>query len=210
MPLSIIGAGQGRTGTLSLKVALERLGLGPCYHAVEIHHTPAWRLWLRALDHHPVDWEEIFTGYSATVDSPGCLFYAELADRYPEAKVILTLREPNSWYESAQGTYLSPANLRMFQEAPESLEIELARKELTVGFGTQLSDRAAVVAAFERHNVAVQRTIPPDRLLVYDVKHGWEPLCRFLGVTIPQSPFPHANVKKMESVPSPTRICPLP
>jgi hypothetical protein len=200
VPLAIIGAGQGRTGTKSLKLALEELGFGPCYHGTDMYrnHPPGWHLWVRALDGEPVDWDVIFDGYKATTDSPACLFYRELAEKYPSAKVILTVRESNSWIASAQATYLSPAGIKTLNEPSDSTAVELLRKELTAGFGAQLENRESVIAAYERHNAEVQAAIPPERLLVYDVTQGWAPLCEFLGVPVPETPFPHANLKGIE------------
>ncbi|MFL6603926.1 MAG: sulfotransferase family protein [Steroidobacteraceae bacterium] len=198
MPIAVIGAGQGRSGTMSLKLALEQLGFGPCYHGGEQvykYRSPGWHLWLRAFKRESFDWDELFSGYSSTVDSPVCLFYRELAENYPSAKVILTLREPNAWFDSVYATYLSPEFISHFKESAGVAEWELMEKEVVVGFGVQVDriNRDSVIAAYERHNADVQRAIPPDRLLVYDVTEGWEPLCRFLGVPMPATPFPRAN-----------------
>jgi hypothetical protein len=198
MPLALIGAGQGRTGTKSLQSALEELGFGPCYHGgdqVYAYRSPGWQLWLRALKGEPVSWDEVFGTYRATVDSPGCLFYRELAAKYPSAKVILTVRDPDSWFDSIHATFLSPQAIQYFKETMGPEELELFEKEHFAVFGTQL-DRDSVIAAYKRHNAEVQRSIASDRLLVYEVTQGWEPLCGFLGVPVPPTPFPHAHSRK--------------
>jgi len=198
MPLKIIGAGHGRTGTKTLQLALEGLGVGRCYHGGEQvykHRSRGWNLWLRAFKRESIDWDEIFDGYAATVDTPGCLFYRELASEYPAAKVILTVRESLAWYESAFAVYLSPEGIASFMASAAPEERELMEHELSVGFGSRL-DKNSVVAAYERHNAEVQDTIPSQRLLVYDVRQGWEPLCSFLGVPQPDIPFPHSHARK--------------
>lgn len=198
MPLAVIGAGQGRTGTRSLGQALDELGFGPCYHGGEqiyIHRNPGWRLWLQALRKEPTEWDKVFDGFRASVDSPGCVFYRELAEEYPSAKVILTVRDSDSWFASAWSIYLSPQAIRRI-EAEAGPEIaQVMYKELALGFGPNL-DRHSVIEAYERHNAEVQKAIGQDRLLVYEVSQGWGPLCQFLGVPIPDTPFPYRNARQ--------------
>ena len=191
MALSVIGAGLGRTGTMSLKLALEALGLGRCYHMTEVFPDPkAPALWSRAARGEPVDWEEIFAGYGATTDWPGCTFYRALADRYPEAKVILTVRDPDQWFDSTQATIFSDSTSAQIAGG----EIETMMHDVVFGaFGGELHDRAHCIAAYERHNAEVRRAIPAARLLEYDAAEGWAPLCRFLGLPVPDMPFPSAN-----------------
>ncbi len=192
MPLKVIGAGLGRTGTMSLKLALEQLGFGPCYHMVEAINRPgAFRLWAKAGRGEPVDWEEIFRGFASGVDFPPCAFYRELARIYPGAKVILTERDPDSWFDSTQATIFNPATSERIAAVPDMGE--MMRAVAGRVFTAPVSDRAQTIAAFHRHNEAVKRDIPPGRLLVYDVAQGWEPLCAFLGVSVPDGPFPKAN-----------------
>ena len=197
MALDVIGAGLGRTGTLTLKTALEMLGFGPCHHMVEVlAHPEQVPFWNRAADGEAVDWEEVFGDYRAMVDWPGCHFYAELAERYPDAKVILSLRDPERWYESMSETILaSMATMGLDQDAAIAADhpmrfggIIISRK--TFGFDFT---KANVIAAFERHNAEVRRRIPADRLLVFEARDGWEPLCAHLGVPVPDAPFPHVN-----------------
>jgi len=186
MSLRVIGAGLGRTGTLSLKLALEQLGLGPCYHMVEVRTDPI-RLehWNRIAAGEPIDWDEVFAGFQSTVDWPACNYWRELMARYPDAKVILSLRDPEAWFRSTQAT--------IFSDAVQSEAAPSIVKLLTDVMGTDLHDRKRCIAAFERHNAAVCAGVPDGRLLVFDPTQGWGPLCAFLGVPVPDAPFPSVN-----------------
>lgn len=190
MPLSIIGAGFGRTGTMSLKLALDQLGFGPCYHMIEVFKNPkAPGYWEAAADGKPVDWEEVFAGYGSTVDWPGATFYKQLADAYPDAKVILTVRDAEAWFASTQATIFS-LHIRDDTEDPWQ---RMVLKVIGDLFDRQMTDKAKLIAVYKQHNEDVRRTIAPERLLVYDVAQGWEPLCRFLGVEVPSEPMPKVN-----------------
>ncbi|MCK2218452.1 sulfotransferase family protein [Actinomadura sp. ATCC 31491] len=187
--MEVIGVGMGRTGTLSLKHALERLGFAPCYHMVEIQREPErGSAWLDATRGEPVDWERVFHGYRATVDFPGRSFWRELTAHYPQAKVVLTVRDPRQWYDSAMATIYNPAN------APEPGPIDQVwRLRFRHDFGCEPRDADRVIAGFRAHTAAVQGAVPAGRLLTYEVGQGWEPLCAFLGVPVPAEPFPHLN-----------------
>jgi hypothetical protein len=190
MSLEVIGAGFGRTGTMSLKVALEELGFGPCYHMIELFEHPKHvQRWEAAVRGEPVDWEELFYGYRATVDWPGAAFYKELSERYPEARVILTVRDPRRWYESARNTIFN------IQDAASSRAPRMARELASQrGFDGDVEDRRHMIEAFNRWNEEVKEFVPAQRLLVYEVTNGWDPLCDFLGVEAPKGePFPHLN-----------------
>jgi hypothetical protein len=190
MPLSVIGAGFGRTGTMSLKLALDQLGFGPCYHMIEVFKNPkAPGYWEAAADGKPVDWEEVFAGYGSTVDWPGATFYKQLADAYPDAKVILTVRDAEAWFASTQATIFS-LHIRDDTEDPWQ---RMVLKVIGDLFDRQMTDKAKLIAVYNQHNEEVRRTIAPERLLVYDVAQGWEPLCRFLGVEVPSEPMPKVN-----------------
>jgi hypothetical protein len=196
MALSIVGAGLGRTGTLSLKVALERLGFGPCYHMTEVFSHPQHvALWSDALGGR-FAWDELFAGYRAAIDWPACHFWRELADHAPGAKVILTLRSPESWYASIRETIFEVLRAEP-PPAPEMQAWHRMVKELIAErtFGSDFPDRERAIAVYERHNDAVKRALPPERLLVYEVAQGWDPLCRFLGAPVPAEPFPRVNSK---------------
>jgi hypothetical protein len=190
MSLEVIGAGYGRTGTLSLKLALEQLGFGPCFHMSEaIANQARIAGWLEACNGRAV-WGEILAGYRATVDHPGCAFYRELAAAYPDAKVVLTVRDANDWFDSTQATVFSPL---MRNRVPESPLREFLAKTVWGLFGDGIDDRDFMVAAFKRHVTEVQNVIAKDRLLVFEVAQGWVPLCDFLGVAVPATPFPRVN-----------------
>jgi len=193
MPLEVIGAGLGRTGTLSLKLALEHLGFGRCYHMTECFPDPAAPpRWIEAADGRP-DWEAIFRGFGATVDYPGCSFWRELAAVYPDAKVVLSVRDPDKWFDSTQATIFAPELMKQLMGSPLKTFFE---KTVTAAFGDRLHDRDFMVDYFVRRNAAVAAALPAERLLVYDVAEGWAPLCGFLGVGVPETPFPRANVRE--------------
>ena len=193
MPLKVIGAGLGRTGTMSLKVALEQLGIGRCYHMTECFPNPAAPpLWVRAAQGQ-ADWEAIFEGFAATVDYPACSFWRELSDFYPKAKVILTVRDADKWFESTQATIFSPPLLAQLAGSPLQ---EFFERTVIGAFGDRIHDHDFMVDYFRRRNAEVASALPSDRLLVYDVAEGWAPLCRFLGVPVPETPFPRVNVRE--------------
>jgi len=199
MSLKVIGAGFGRTGTLSLAAALEELGFDRCYHMREVlahlKHAPRWSA---ARRQEPLDWDALFTGYQAAVDWPPCAFYRELMDRYPDAKVILTVRDAERWYESARQTIWHVRNAFLpaaWLLPPMRRFTRMLDDVVWIGtFQGRFADKDYALAVFARHIEEVCRTVPPDRLLVYEVSQGWEPLCRFLGVPAPADrPFPHLN-----------------
>ena len=203
MALEVIGAGYPRTGTLSLKTALEALGFAPCHHMTEVFdHPEQWPLWDAVADRRPVDYEALFAGYRASTDAPGCYVWRELAEAFPKAKVILGLREPDAWFKSMQATIFSPSHQAQMAASPVGPTI---RKLAMRGFGAGGQavappegppgppDKDVMTAAMQAHNAAVISALPPERLLVYRITEGWGPLCDFLGVPVPDSPFPHVN-----------------
>lgn len=196
--MQVIGAGFARTGTLSLKAALETLGFRPCYHMVEVFARPQdIAVWQDAADGKPVDWKALFRGYEAEVDWPASLFYDQLMSVYPDAKVLLTVRDPERWYESTFNTiYLArqqgsistlPADL---QERFWPLIDALAWNGI---FHGKFEDKQYAIDVFNRFNQEVQNRVPAGKLLVFEVREGWEPLCQFLGVDVPDVPFPRLN-----------------
>ena len=194
MTLHVIGAGVGRTGTYSLKLALERLGLGPCHHMEEVLHNQPVQvpLWAAAADSRP-DWQAIYDGYESAVDWPTARFFRELGAAYPSAKFILTLRSPERWAESFSHTIYKLMAER--DHAPGELQawMDMAVRVIeTSGFPGGL-DLPALTEAFAAHNEAVKAAIPADRLLTFQVKDGWGPLCAFLGKPVPDEPFPRTN-----------------
>src|SRR3954453_6252787 len=181
--MKVIGAGFGRTGTMSLKVALEELGFGPCYHMVQLmNHPEHVPLWEAATRGKPVNWEQIFGGYQATVDWPSAAFYKELVEVYPQAKVILTIRDPAKWYESTKNTVYTMAGV---SEPSQALRMD-NRLVWDQTFNGNFEERQHAIEVFKEHNEQVRRHIPPEQLLVYEVKEGWEPLVGFLGVEAPK------------------------
>ena len=194
MPLSVIGAGFGRTGTSSLKGALEQMGVGRCYHMIEVFPNPEGPVfWERVADGKAFDWEEIFAPFSATVDWPACRYYRELMARYPEAKVILTERDPEKWYRSCQDTIFSDAHYDELKGSPFEGMIQ---KIVYGAFDGRRHDHDHVIDVYLRHNEEVKRTVPAERLLVYEVSQGWAPLAEFLGLTAPDAPFPVFNTSE--------------
>jgi hypothetical protein len=189
--LRVIGAGVGRTGTLSLREALVRLGVGPCGHMREnFEHPERFALWDEALRHktagEPIDWRPLLDGFQAIVDWPGAYFWREMIAAHPDAKVILTVRDPERWYDSIQATIFSLPDDQL-PDGPR--EIIFTRT-----FGGLLTDRVWCQAVVAQHNKTVQESIAADRLLVFDVKDGWESLCAFLDVPVPEDePFPRVN-----------------
>jgi Sulfotransferase domain len=208
MTIKIIGAGFGRTGTLSLKTALEELGFNKCYHMIELFQNPEKvKFWENASQGKPVDWDALFEGYSAIVDFPGCDYYLQLMQHYPDAKVILTIRDPETWYESTLNSIYQaqPPAIAKFLMALKSLFYSRERYLLRLfrlinhdvwqrDFQGKFEDKNLAIDIFKQHIEEVKRVVPPEKLLVFQVKQGWEPLCNFLGVPIPvDKPFPRLN-----------------
>ena len=208
--MKVVGAGFGRTGTMSLKAALEELGFGPCYHMIEVFAHPEHAdLWQAAWRGEPVDWDGVLGGYEATVDWPACTFYEELLERYPDAKVLLSVRDPERWYESIRSTIYkltrastrSPlsriglAFLSLFVSGTFTIRpLQIAEEIVLRGtFDGKFEDKRYAIEVFNRHNDEVRRRVPQEQLLVYEVKEGWGPLCEFLGVEEPDKPFPRLN-----------------
>lgn len=198
MALDIIGPGFGRTGTASLKRALEILGLGPCHHMEDCFANPAQvPYWQAVVAGRTVDWDVVFDGYRAQVDWPGAHVWRELAVRYPAAKVILTVRPEQAWWRSFSNTIgavlASSAELPALPSHVGDMLNAMGDMVTRQTFGCAPTDADGVLAAYRRHTAEVRAAIAPGRLLVYDVAQGWEPLCSFLGVAAPDVPFPHTN-----------------
>jgi len=200
MTIKIIGAGFGRTGTTSLKAALEALGFVKCHHMKEVIFSPRQsRFWRDISEGQAVDWDTVLAGYQATVDWPACSYYRELLAAYPEAKVLLTVRDPARWYQSAydtvyQASLVVPRWLRWVN--PQAARIfQMQQNVIWQGdFQGQFADKDYAIAAFNQHIEAVKQAVPPEKLLIYQVQEGWGPLCQFLEVPVPaDQPFPHLN-----------------
>ena len=193
MNLAVIGAGLCRTGTHSLKLALEMLGFGPCYHMSEVFEHPAHaEVWHALTDGISHDLDAVLSGYRSAVDLPVAYFWRELAAANPCAKIILTERDENAWFESVKNTIFERLAADP-ETARHSAQMRMAR-HLVVDclFGRDLS-RDNVIAVYRRHNEAVRRAIPPERLLVFDASRGWPPLCAFFDVAVPEQPYPKTN-----------------
>ena len=204
MTLKVIGAGFPRTGTTSLKSALELLGFGPCCHMWELmkpEHAWRWPMLRRAVDGKPVHWPTLYRGFQSTVDSPGCFFWRKLARAFPEAKVILTVRDWHSWLRSTQrGAMVGDAQANRHRIDPvmsQTIGLLDAAAAREGGYSLDLPPGAAreqfLHEQFLRHPEIVKSEIAPERLLVFQVTDGWGPLCRFLGVDEPDVEFPHEN-----------------
>lgn len=199
--LEIIGAGFGRTGTTSLQVALEELLGGKCYHMKEVMlqpaHLNAWHEFAVG-EKASMDWKWLFSDYRATVDCPVCMYYEELMKIFPEAKVILTVRDPQLWWKSFNRLMSTVNKARLFcLLVPKLRKIAQFTDKIIIEnvFKGRL-EKEHCIKIFEKHNQTVRQVVAEDRLLEYDVRQGWEPLCQFLEVPVPDKPFPHLNVGK--------------
>ncbi|NOT43352.1 MAG: hypothetical protein HOP14_01970 [Acidobacteria bacterium] len=197
MSLQVIGPGFGRTGTMSLKMALQELGFGPCHHMEEVFmHPEQVPQWQALAEGRPVDWHAVFAGYRSQVDWPGAHAWRELVQAYPEARVVLTVRPEDAWWNSFSKTIGRFCNEARTMPLPPHVQDMVAAFITLVGEGTfagQWNDRDVALAAYRRRIEKVRGAVPAERLLVYDVAQGWEPLCRFLGVAVPDTAFPHRN-----------------
>lgn len=207
MALQIIGTGMGRTGTHSLKLALEELGFLKCYHMENLLEHPSDIVyWEAAREGKPVDWDKLFTGYQAGVDIPVFIYHKELLQKYPDAKMIHTTRDPESWYKSFGDTIIRSSRpslghmLSMMLRMPFSAKLrgqlrvfKFAGKFIKTLLPAGFDDKEKAIAAFNEWNRNVLASIPKEKMLVFDAKQGWEPLCRFLNVAVPAKPFPHSN-----------------
>ncbi len=206
MGLKLIGAGLGRTGTESLKMALEHLGYAKCYHMFELmKHGEMVTEWEKFRNGSSPDYAILFKDYQSTVDFPAAIYYREFMQQYPDAKVILTVRNADKWYDSAKKTIFKgmPKLLyyafkfignfnrkgRLMLQAFDYAQ-EVVHKEF---FHDRIKDREYCKHIFNEWNEEVKRTVPADRLLVFEVREGWEPLCKFLDVPVPDMPFPKSN-----------------
>jgi hypothetical protein len=207
MAIKVIGAGFGRTGTGSLRFALERLGFDKCYHMSEImDHPEKSGDWLKARLKKQIDWDDVFDGYQATADWPSCAFYKELHEYYPEAKVILTVRDPDEWYRSTYETIyaMTKARNKIFAYLfPTARNMKRMITEIIWDgiFYGKFEDEAFAKKVFKDHIEEVKITVPEKQLLIYEIAQGWEPLCNFLSVPVPQGePFPVINDSKSMNI----------
>ncbi len=209
MALQVIGTGQARTGTTSLKTALELLGFGKCYHMIELMNHPDQLIYFEKAERgEEVNWEELFQGYHSACDMPVIRYYKQLIEKYPEAKVIHTTRDPEAWFKSMTQTIfwaINPSPVRIISLMIRIPFSSTLRKRLRIlkyngrmvneFFGHDMKNKESVISSFNEYNKQVLNTIPKDKLLIYDVKSGWDPLCHFLNVPVPAIPFPKVNTK---------------
>lgn len=208
MPLKVIGVGFGRTGTHSLKLALEKLGYSKCYHMEELimHHPHKISYWEDARLDKEINWEELFEGYQAAVDFPANAHYKKYLEIYPDAKFILTVRDPESWYNSFNNTIIKQSKPSLSQILSMSLKMMYDKKTrerlkvfkfngqyLKTWFPNGFEDKAGAIDHFNNWNEEVRKTIPKDQLLEFDSRDGWKPLCDFLGKPVPDEPYPRSN-----------------
>lgn len=193
MAIEVIGPGFGRTGTMSCKAALEQLGFGRCYHMVEVYENDGHvEAWTGAIDGAEPDWDTVFRGYRSVVDWPACAFWKSIRRANPDAKIVLTRRDPDAWFESMTNTIFQA--LRAPSDDERLMRWRVATRKLIFDqtFHDQF-DHDHVVAVLRAHEADVIASVAPDQLLVYEVGDGWEPLCAFLGVPVPAEPFPRTN-----------------
>lgn len=200
MALKVIGAGFGRTGTKSLKTALELLGFGRCYHMVEVMRNPSHlRRWADIMQGGQADWDSLFRGYQAATDWPVAAYYKDLMNVYPDAKVILTIRDPERWHRSVMNTLYQAGRgfFGRFTRIIPSVHQFLNAMEKAIWqdvFHNRLEDKAHAVEVFQNHIEEVKHVVPKERLLIFEARQGWEPLCSFLNVPVPiDKPYPHKN-----------------
>jgi hypothetical protein len=192
MALDVIGSGLGRTSTKSMQTALTMLGFGPCHHMVEVFaHPESMALWVEAGAGRP-DWDAIFKEYRSMVDYPGAAYWREIAAHYPDARVLHTQRDPDAWFVSTQATIFAPGSLAL-ADGPLAPFFNSLLNRVGGTSRERLHDRAFMTDYFRRNTQEVKATIPAERLLIYEAGEGWERLCGFLGVAVPEAPFPSEN-----------------
>ena len=196
MTLRVVGAGLGRTGTNSLKIALETLLGGPCYHMFElVQREQDSAAWAAAERGEEVDWSSVLAGYVASVDWPAAAFWRELLAANPDAFVLLSRRDSaERWWASMEKTIVVALNRPAPLDEPATAERRaVTRRILASRLTRDWQDREAAMAGYERHNQAVRDTVAPARLIEWQPGDGWEPICSALGLPAPDMPFPHEN-----------------
>ena len=194
--LTFVGAAFPRTGTMSVKSALEQLGIGRCYHMHEVFTNPQHvAVWDAAWDGDLPDWRNLLSGYAATLDGPACLYWREIADSFPTAKVLLLTRDLGSWYDSTYSTVYQVAKGPLADAEPA---LQMIWRTFFQGyFDGRFEDRDHAIAAYRRYCQEVRESVSKARLLEYQVSQGWPPLCEFLGCDVPTDPFPRRNTREV-------------
>lgn len=196
--MRVVGAGVGRTGTHSLKVALSQLLGAPCYHMSEVFehldHVPTWHAAIRG---EKVDWDQLLAGYEAIVDWPGAACWRDMAAAYPDALILLsTRRDAATWLKSARATIMGNGPENKMEDEPNLPGFVPMVRDMFTSFEPRWKDDDAAMAAYDRHNAAVRAEVPPERLIEWSPGDGWEPLAKALGVDVPDEPFPHTNTSE--------------
>lgn len=193
--MRIVGAGLGRTGTHSLKLALEQLLGAPCYHMVEVFEHPEHiPIWQAAADGTMPDWDDLFSEFGATVDWPGSAFWRELSAAYPDAIVLLSTRvDSDAWWTSASNTIFELGRREPPDDPVFAGQFRMVHDLFVRRFTPDWLDESSAKAAYDAHNAAVRAEIAPDRLVDWQPGDGWAPICAALGLDVPDDPFPHVN-----------------
>ncbi|HEY7916585.1 MAG TPA: sulfotransferase [Acidimicrobiales bacterium] len=191
--LRVVGAGLGRTGTTSLKQALEHLLDGPCYHMLEVRERSTDPdAWGDAYEGRPPAWDCFFGGYRATVDWPAAPFWSEISTAFPDSLILLSVRDPDSWWTSVSNTIFPALATYFAPDAPEDGWTRMGRGMMTA-FTSDWQDEEAAKEAYLAYNESVRRKAAEHRLLEWHPGDGWEPICASLGCAVPDQPFPHTN-----------------
>ena len=197
MALEIIGSGFGRTGTMSTKLALEQLGFGPCHHMYEVMGSPSQPAYWKAFaEGQAVEWTEVFAGFTSQVDFPGAAVWPQLTAAFPDAVVLHTERPEDEWWASYSVTIA-----KFFEHAPtlpmppHIVDVFVTMDKIVIQDVLGGTGRDTSIAAYRRNNAKVRATVPADKLLVFTPADGWGPLCRFLNVPVPETPFPRSNAR---------------
>ena len=198
MALSVIGAGFGRTGTMSIKKALEHLGVGPCHHMMEVFSNPdEFAKWQVVVERQQIDWDDVFLGYNAAIGWPSAHYWRELADVYPNSKILLSVRPADHWWKSFSSTIKTVLDIR--DAIPDDYLRSVAAMAHNIiaeqTFQNTMNDKIAALSAFQKRIDDVKQAIPTERLLIFDVAEGWGPLCEFMEIPVPDLNFPHSNCK---------------
>ena len=197
MSLKLVGAGLGRTGTHSLKLALEQVLGEPCYHMFEVlQHPDDIAQWQVAADGGEPDWEKLFSRYAATVDWPAASYWREISAVYPDAVVLLSVRPADEWWRSADRTIFEISRRPAPPDPVMQAQMRMVKQILASRFTPNWTEEGPAKEAYERHNAEVRAGVPADRLVEWQPGDGWEPICRALGVPVPDSPFPHVNTSE--------------
>ena len=194
MTLRVVGAGLGRTGTHSLKLAFEQLLEAPCYHMMELFGHPAdIEHWQSAAEGVMPDWYRLFANYRAAVDWPASAYWSELAEAFPDAIVVLSTRPTDEWWRSADRTIWEASQRPVPPDPVAQAQMTMVKRMLAERFTPQWSDEAASKAAYERHNERVRASVAPERLVEWQPGDGWGRLCAALDLPVPNNAFPHVN-----------------